>query len=84
MQFKPLRDNLVIKADKENNRTESGFTLVREWEKLPHYGEVTAIGPKCTEVKTGDRVRFNRYAFEKVGEDEFIGLERNVVAIINE
>lgn len=79
----PLRDNLLIRADKKDDKTKSGFLLVDEWNTLPHTGEVLAIGPQVTQVAVGERVRFNRYAFEKVGTDELIGLERNVTAKID-
>jgi co-chaperonin GroES (HSP10) len=78
----PLRDYLLIKADKDDKKS-GEFLLVREWDKLPHTGTVEAIGPEVTQVAVGDYVRFNRYAFEKVGEDEFIGIEKNVVAKID-
>jgi co-chaperonin GroES (HSP10) len=81
--FEPLRDYLIIKADKDDKKA-GDFHLVREWDKLPHTGTVEAIGPQVTQVETGDYVRFNRYAFEKVDEDLFIGIEKNVVAKINE
>jgi co-chaperonin GroES (HSP10) len=80
--FKPLRDYLIIKADKDNKVSDTGFHLVSEWDKLPHTGTVEAVGPKVTQVQKGDYVRFNRYAFEKVSEDLFIGIENNVVATI--
>ena len=82
MNIQPLRTNVVIKADKDTKTTESGIMVVREWEKLPHTGEVTHIGPQVTEVKVGDRVRFNRYAYEKIDDDLFIGLEANITAVL--
>lgn len=80
--FKPLRDYVLIRADKDDKKTKSGILLSREWDKLPHTGEILAIGPQVNEVKVSDHVRFNRYAFEKVGDDEFIGTEKNIVAVI--
>jgi co-chaperonin GroES (HSP10) len=86
--FKPLRDYLIIKADKDKKVSDTGFHLVSEWEKLPHTGTVEAVGPKVTQVQKGDYVRFNRYAFESLGEEDghsvFIGIENNVVAKIND
>jgi NADPH:quinone reductase-like Zn-dependent oxidoreductase len=81
--FSPLRDYLTIKADKDDKKS-GDFHLVREWDKLPHTGTVESVGPKVTQIEPGDYVRFNRYAFEKIGEDLFIGIEQNVVAKINE
>ena len=81
MNISPLRNNVVVKADKDEGKTASGLLLAREWEKLPHTGEITAVGPLVTDVKVGDHVHFNRYAFIKVDEDLFIGLDKNINAI---
>lgn len=81
MNIQPLRDNVVVKADKDDGKVK-GFLVVREWEKLPHTGEITAVGPLAKDVAIGDRVHFNRYAYQKIDEDLFIGLERNITAII--
>jgi co-chaperonin GroES (HSP10) len=80
MNIEPLRDNVVIKADKDEGKTKSGILLAREWEKLPHTGEVTAVGPQVTAVAIGDKVHFNRYAFHKIDDDLFIGIEKNINA----
>ena len=82
MNISPLRNNVVIQADKDDKKTESGLLIAREWEKLPHTGEVTAVGPAVTDVKVGDRVHFNRYAYTKIGDDLFIGLDKNINAIL--
>lgn len=82
MKIQPLRDIVLIKADKENKQTESGILVAREWEQLPHTGEVIAIGKDVTKVKIGDHVHFNRYAFTKVEKDQFLGQEVNINARI--
>jgi co-chaperonin GroES (HSP10) len=82
MNIQPLRNNVVIKADKDDAKTESGILLAREWEKLPHTGEITAVGENLTVLKPGMRVHFNRYAFAKIDKDLFIGLDKNVNAIL--
>lgn len=75
----PLRDYLIIRVDEAKAKTDSGLLLTYEWKKLPHSGEVLAIGPDVTQVEVGDHVYFNRYAFQKISEDEFVGIEKNVV-----
>lgn len=81
MDIKPLRNNLVIKADKDDGKVGS-ILVAREWEKLPHTGEVISIGPDILDIKVGNKVHFNRYAFQKVDEELFIGLDKNVNAIL--
>lgn len=80
MNIEPLRDCVVIKTDKDDGKTKSGFHVAREWTKLPHTGEVTAVGPLVQAVAIGDRIHFNRYAFQKIDEDLFIGIEKNINA----
>lgn len=81
--YSPLRDYLLIESDESDAKSKSGIYLNYEWKRLPHTGIVKAIGPKVTQVSVGDHVRFNRYAFEKLSDNELIGIEKNVVAIIN-
>lgn len=80
MKIQPLRDNVLIRADKDSAKTASGFVLAREWEKLPQTGEVLEVGPDVKQVAKGDYVRFHRYAFHKVDEQDFLGLESNIQA----
>lgn len=82
MKIQPLRTNVLIRADKDDGKSASGLFLAHEWEKHPHTGEVLEVGTEVSSVKKGDHVRFNRYAFEKIGEEEFIGLESNITAIL--
>jgi co-chaperonin GroES (HSP10) len=81
MDITPLRNNVVIKADKDDRKSQSGILIAREWEKLPHTGEVMNVGKDVTDVKVGDRVHFNRYAYIKIEDDLFIGLDKNINAV---
>lgn len=78
MKISPLRDLLLIKADKPKGETESGLLVSEEWKSLPLTGEVLAIGPEVTAVKVGDRVGFNRYASEVLENDERLINERQL------
>ena len=61
MKIKPLRDILLIEADKPKNQTESGIFISEDWKSLPQDGTVIDIGPEVTGVEIGQRVKFNRY-----------------------
>lgn len=82
MDIKPLRDNVVIQPDKDDSKTESGIMLAREWKKLPHTGTVLSVGPEVKVLGVGDRVWFHRYAFHKITDDAFIGLEKSVAGTL--
>jgi co-chaperonin GroES (HSP10) len=84
MTVTPLRDNVYIQADEDSKKTSSGILLSREWDKLPHTGKVLAVGSGVKDIVPGLHVRFNRYAFEKIGDREFIGMEKNIVAILDD
>lgn len=78
MKISPVRDILLIKADKARTETKSGLLLNEQWKTLPLTGEVLAVGPDVTYAKVGDRVGFNRYASEVLPDDERLISERQL------
>lgn len=80
--MKPLRDCILIEADKKEYTTKSGLYLKENWNTLPPYGEVLAIGPDVATVKVGDRVLFNRYAAMQLEGENRIITEKDVLAIV--
>ncbi len=67
MNFKPLSDNVLIKALKED-KTESGIFL-SEKNETPEQGEVIAVGPgkkKELPVQPGDTVIFSKFGVNKI------------------
>ncbi|MBR0465982.1 MAG: co-chaperone GroES [Clostridia bacterium] len=70
MTLKPLADNVVIKATKSEETTESGIVLTSASKEKPQIFEVVAVGPggmvdgkeiKMT-VKAGDKVVASKYS----------------------
>jgi co-chaperonin GroES (HSP10) len=61
MKQRVLRDLVLIAADESKKQTDSGLLIHEEWQTLPPWGTVLAVGPEVTEVKEGDRVLFERY-----------------------
>ncbi|MBR3144787.1 MAG: co-chaperone GroES [Clostridia bacterium] len=70
MTLKPLADNVVIKATKSEETTESGIVLTSASKEKPQIFEVVAVGPggmvdgKEIEmtVKAGDKVVASKYS----------------------
>ncbi len=79
MKIQPIRDVVLVKADKPKAQTESGILLDEEWKTLPLEGEVLAVGPDVHGVGVGDRIGFNRYASLVLENDERLCNERNIL-----
>ena len=97
MKIKPLSDHVLIEPVEGEEKTESGILLPATAKKeKPEEGKVIAVGPgKKTkegkiispEVKTGDRVLFNKYgpAEIKIDKKEYlIARQDDILAIIED
>lgn len=100
----PIRDTVVVKLDIEEQVTKGGIFIPDTARKAMAQGTVIAVGPGARstktgvlvplEVKTGDRVVFQRYPIETdlgdpnvfdVGDDVYAFLpERLVMAILED
>ncbi len=96
MKIEPILDNIIISAQKEEAKTESGIILPDSIEKeKPQIGKVVAVGPGKRssqgelikiQVKKGDKVLFSKYSPQEVkleGKEYLILKEDDVLAIIN-
>ena len=79
--LKPLRDSVLLEADKATERTASGLYIKEDWATLPSYGNVISVGPEVKDIKAGDRVLFNRYAAIQLEEQKRLVTERDIQAI---
>ncbi len=95
MKLKPLADNIVIKPQKKEEKTESGILLPDSaGESKPERGEVVAVGPGKRdekgdriepEVSKGDEVIFTKYGPNeiKIDDEEYlIAKEEDILAIV--
>lgn len=80
--MKPLKDRVIIFAEKPKEQTASGLYVVEEWKTLPPVGVVEAIGPDVIEVKVGDKVLFERYASVILKDDRRMCKESHVLAVL--
>ena len=93
MEIKPLRDNILIKVDKPEEKSKGGLILPETTREKPYEGEVIEVGPgkemedgtlKPLAVKIGDKVIFSKY-FTPVAvperDDLVLMPEENIIAI---
>ena len=94
MNFKPIRDRIIIRLLEAETATKSGIIIPDAAQEKPSQGEVLAVGTgRITEdgqlipmeVKAGDRVLFGKYAGTAVkvnGAEYHILKEDDVMAIV--
>ena len=95
LKLRPLRDKILIKPAKEQDKSRGGILLPQTTEEKPERGEVLAVGEgKLLEngsyakmsVKVGDQVIFKKYSPDeiKIDEEEYLIIsEDDILAIIN-
>ena len=71
MNFKPLKDRLLVKYSDEPEKSSGGLYIPDSAKEKPQEGKVVAAGPgritddgklQAMEVKVGDTVLFEKYA----------------------
>ena len=94
MNFKPIRDRIIIRLLEAETATKSGIIIPDAAQEKPSQGEVLAAGPGRvtedgtlvpTQVKAGDRVLFGKHAGTPIkvdGKEYHILKEDDVMAIV--
>lgn len=93
MKYRPLHDNIVVKLEKAQEKTQSGIILPGANKEKPHMGEVIAVGEgkllengqvRAVSVKVGEKVVFKGYApTELPNEEEIVVIsESDILAVI--
>lgn len=87
--IKPTEDRVLIEIDAPQTKTSSGVLIPKSAQESPTQGIIIATGAGKQnvpmQVKTGDRVTYQKYVGTKFSEDEkdFIILqESDILAII--
>lgn len=93
--LRPLGDKVVVRPQKEEEKTKSGIVLPATAEKdKPEQGEVIAVGPgkmnddgkiSPMSVKVGDKVLFQQFSPSevKLDDDEYLVVsESDILAVI--
>ena len=85
MNFKPLKDRLLVKYSEEAEKSAGGLYIPDSAKEKPQEGEVMAVADKNIssngtelpiELKVGDKVLYGRYSGEDVKVD---GMEYKIV-----
>lgn len=87
MEIKPLGENVLIKPEKADKKTDSGIYLPESAsEERPQQGKVIGIGEsEKIKVKKNQKIIFNRYGVTEVkieGEDYLIVKNDDILAVI--
>ncbi len=78
MNFKPLKDRLLVQYSEEPEKSSGGLFIPETAKEKPQKGEVVAVGAgrvtddgklQALEVKVGDTVLFEKYAGSKIKMD---------------
>ncbi len=78
MNFKPLKDRLLVKYSEEPEKSAGGLYIPDSAKEKPQKGEVVSAGAgritddgklQAMEVKVGDVVLFEKYAGSKINID---------------
>jgi len=92
--LRPLGDRVLVKAEKEEEKTKGGIVLPDTAQEKPQQGKVIAVGPGEVledgktvplEVKKGDKVIFSKYGGTEVkdkDEEYLILKESDILAIL--
>lgn len=79
MNFKPLKDRILVKYSEEAEKSAGGLYIPETAKEKPQKGEVVAVGAgkitddgklQAMEVKVGDIVLFEKYAGSKIKMDD--------------
>ena len=70
MKIRPLKDRLILKRVREEDKTRGGIIIPEIAKEKPVEGEVIAIGEIFGEIEAGDRVIFGKYTGTEVTIDD--------------
>ena len=87
IKFQPLKDQVVIRGQKETKTSKGGIILVNPNQEDVIQGTIVAIGNEPNiEVKVGEQVLFGRFGgapLELKGEENlFLMREDNIVGVL--
>ena len=83
--MKPLRDEIIVKRDANEEKTKSGIILQGNDDTVKSTGTVIEIGPEVKELKKKDRILFHsqQYIIQMIEGKEMIFMpEGSVLAIL--
>jgi chaperonin GroES len=94
MRIRPLKDRIIVRRLKEEERTKGGIIIPDTAKEKPAEGTVVAVGSgkvlddgsaRKLDVKEGDRILFGKYSGTEVvieGEEHLILREDDVLGVV--
>ena len=87
MKVQPLGDRILIKTEKEEEKTAGGLYIPETAQEKTQTGKVVAVGDdEDIKVKVGDRVMYDKYAGTMVNiddEDHLILSAGDLLAVVS-
>ena len=87
MTVKPLGDRILVKMEKEEEKTSSGLYIPETAQEKTQIGVVVAVGDdEEIKVKNGDRVMYDKYSGTTIkidSEDHLILSMGDVLAVVS-
>ena len=87
MTVKPLGDRILVKMEKEEEKTSSGLYIPETAQEKTQVGVVVAVGDDDEiKVKSGDRVMYDKYSGTTIkidSEDHLILSMGDVLAVVS-
>ena len=83
--MKPLRDEVVIKQQSKDNKTEAGIILTTDEVIKENVGVVTAKGKDADEVEIGDKVLFGPgFVVQEIDKQEYLIMStKNILLVLD-
>jgi len=82
MKIKPLNTVVLLRPEKVEEKTESGFIMPESQDKPVLVGVIEGVGKNCDEdLKVGQKVAYAKYTGSEIGELYLIN-ETDILGII--
>jgi len=89
MKVKPLADRVMVKLEKNEEKTAGGIIIPDTAQEKTQTGIVTAVGPGTEKiaitVKSGDKVMYDKYSGTQIkidGEEHLILKMADIIAVV--
>jgi len=82
--MKPLRDEVVVRQQSKDNKTEAGIILTTDEVIKENVGEVIALGKDADELAIGDKVLFGPgFVVQHIDKQEVLFMsQKNILCVL--
>ncbi len=86
IKLEPVGINIVVRVEVAADESKGGIIIPESAKDKPQRGVVVAVGPKCEQVKTKDKVVFSPYGGQLIevaeGKQVFVLTEEDILVIV--